>query len=69
MQFADLTDTLFSFQCQPSDDKCHQWDYDFSIETWDDKYLRNLSKPEITYLKENCKRILQVLNNLPRRVK
>jgi hypothetical protein len=59
MQFADLTDTDFSFRCNISDDACDYWDYDFSIERWDDKYSRNLSRMEIKQLRENCKRILE----------
>lgn len=69
MNFTDLTDTLFHFKCQLSEDKCEHWDYDLLVETWDDKYVRNLSRPEILHLRENCNRILQALSQLPRRGK
>jgi hypothetical protein len=67
MKFADLTDTLFSFECESSPDKCDFWDYDFYAKNANDKTIRNLSKPEIVQLRENCKRILQATDNLPRR--
>jgi hypothetical protein len=63
MHFADLTDTDFSFRCEFAGDACDYWDYDFSIEQWDDKYSRNLSRTELAQLRANCKRILQVTEN------
>jgi hypothetical protein len=59
MNFADLTDADYIFNCEFADDACEYWDYDFSIERWDDKYSRNMSKTEIEQLRNNCKKILQ----------
>ena len=59
MNFADLTDTDFSFRCEFAGDACEYWDYDFSVERWDDKYSRNLSWEEIQQLRANCRRILR----------
>lgn len=59
MQFADLTDTDLSFRCDFAGDACDYWDYDFSVERWDDKYSRNLSWEEIQCLRSNCRRILR----------
>jgi len=63
MNFADLTDTDYTFRCEPADDACEYWDYDFSVEEWDDKYMKNLSQKEVLQLRENCKRILQATHN------
>lgn len=63
MMFADLTDTEYDFKCEFSGDACEYWDYDFSVEQWDDQYSRNLSRMEIEQLRENCKRILQATEN------
>lgn len=60
MNFADLTDTDFKFNCEFSGDGCDYWDYDFSITYGDEKYSRDMSSSEIEQLRENCKRILQV---------
>lgn len=62
MNFADLTDTDFTFKCIFAEDSCEYWDYDFSVEKWDDKYSRNLSSREIKRLRENCKRILLAID-------
>jgi hypothetical protein len=59
MMFADLTDAEYCFSCDFAGDACEYWDYDFSVERWDDKYSKNLSRIEIEQLRENCKRILQ----------
>lgn len=64
MNFADLTDTSYIFQCSFSEDACEYWSYDFSVECWDDRYIRNMSRSEINQLRENCKRILQVTDKL-----
>jgi hypothetical protein len=64
MNFADLTDTDFTFQCAVANDKCDHWEYDFSVERWDDKYCRNMSQFEIEQLKANCKGILNAINAL-----
>lgn len=64
MNFADLTDSEFNFQCEFADDICEHWDYDFSVERWDDKYSRNLSRMEIERLRENCKRILNAIDGI-----
>lgn len=59
MNIIDLTDTDFSFLCEFSEDACEYWDYDFSIERWDERYSQSLSQVEIEQLRENCKRILK----------
>lgn len=59
MNFVDLTDGNFTFNCDLAGDACEYWDYDFSIENWDDKYRQSLSRCEIKQLRENCKRILK----------
>lgn len=64
MNFADLTDTDFSFRCDFAGDACEYWDYELSIEQWDDKYSRNLSRVEIETLRENCTRILKATDGL-----
>lgn len=64
MNFVDLTDTEYSFSCDFAGDACEYWDYDFSVERWDDKYMRNLSRSEIEQLRENCKRILQATDDI-----
>lgn len=64
MIFTDLTDTDFSFRCETSDDPCDYWDYDFSIERWDDKYSRNLSIAEVKTLRNNCRKILQATSKI-----
>lgn len=62
MQFADLTDTNFTFSCEFAGDACEYWDYDFYVECFDDKFVKNLSHDDIITLKDNCKRILKALN-------
>lgn len=64
MIFADLTDTDFTFRCDFAGDACEYWDYDFSIERWNDKYSRNLSRMEIDQLRKNCKRILEATEGI-----
>lgn len=59
MNFADLTDTDFTFQCEFSGDACEYWDYDFSIKHLDDRYSKNLSRSEIEQLRDNCQKILK----------
>ena len=59
MNFADLTDTEYFFRCEFAGDACEYWDYDFSVEKWDDKYSRSMSRFEIEQLRENCKKILR----------
>lgn len=59
MNFVDLTDTDFSFRCEFAGDMCEYWDYDFSVERWDDKYTKNLNWEEIQQLRANCRKILQ----------
>ena len=59
MQFADLTDTNFTFTCGHASDACEYWDYDLSIKRGDEKYLRSISCTEIAQLRENCKKILE----------
>lgn len=59
MYLADLTDAEYSFKCEFAGDACEYWDYDFSVERWDDKYSRNLNWEEIQQLRSNCRRILQ----------
>jgi len=58
MNFADLTDTDYTFRCDFAGDACEYWDYDFSVERWDDKYSRNLNWEEIQQLRANCRKIL-----------
>lgn len=63
MNFVDLTDAEYIFNCTTSQEsQC--FDYDFSVERWDDKYHQNLTKNEIEQLKMNCKRILRAINQL-----
>jgi len=64
MTFVDLTDTDYIFDCRLSDDQCEHWDYDFSVERWDDKYIQNISKREVEQLKMNCKRILHAIDQV-----
>jgi hypothetical protein len=64
MNFADLTDTYFQFRCEFAGDACDYWDYDFSMECWDDKYSRNLSGIELDTLRENCQRILKATEGI-----
>ncbi len=64
MNFADLTDTNFTFRCEFAEDACAYWEYDFSIIRYDDSYLRNLSRLELKQLKENCEKILNVINKI-----
>jgi hypothetical protein len=60
MIFTDLTDADYEFRCDFSGDACEYWDYDFTVERWDDKYSKNLSREEIEQLRENCRKILRV---------
>ena len=64
MNFTDLTDTDYTFNCEFAGDACEYWDYDLSVESWDDKYCRSLSRMEIEQLRENCKRILDVTTGI-----
>lgn len=58
MHFADLTDTPFNFQCEFIGHDYKYWQYDFTAQYHDNKFLRNLDKSEIQILRDNCKRIL-----------
>lgn len=64
MNFTDLTDTDYTFNCEFAGDACEYWDYDFHVESWDDKYCRSLSRTEIEQLRDNCKRILEVTTGI-----
>ena len=64
MNFADLTDTDFSFKCNIAQDACEHWDYQLFIDLWDYQYSRNLNRCEIDTLRKNCKRILQATDSL-----
>lgn len=59
MNFTDLTDADYFFKCEHAEDVCEHWKYDFSVEKWDDKYIKNLSWNEIQQLRANCRRILR----------
>lgn len=63
MNFADLTDTDYTFNCDFAGDACEYWDYDLSIRKGDDKYLRSISRTEIEQLRNNCKKILKATDD------
>ena len=64
MNFADLTDTDFMFQCQIAGDRCQHWKYELLVQSYDDKYIRQLSDVEVYQLIKNCKRIIKSVENL-----
>jgi hypothetical protein len=64
MNIIELTEADYSFSCEASVDACEYWDYDFSVEKWDDKFLCTLQQSELKQLRENCKRILQATDAL-----
>lgn len=66
MQFADLTDCNFNFECSFAGDAIEYWDYDFFASVHDEHYHRHLSVTEIEQLRHNCKKILKATDNIVR---
>ena len=63
MNFSDLIDEQYNFECKESEDACEYWDYDFSIKILDERYLMNISPSELNHLRKNCKEILQATDH------
>ena len=58
INLADLSDTHFIFNCQQEIDDREYFDYNLSALFNDYEYNRSMSREDIIYLRENCKRIL-----------
>lgn len=58
VELADLSDTEFDFKCELEKDDINYFDYNLSALVNDYLYNRSMTRTDIKYLRENCKRIL-----------
>ncbi len=58
VDLADLSDTEFDFKCELEKDDNAYFEYNLSALVNDLIYNRSMSRIDIKYLRENCKRIL-----------
>ncbi len=59
VNLADLSDTEFDFKCEFEGDGQEYFDYNLCASVNDYEYNRSMSRIDIEFLRENCKRILE----------
>jgi hypothetical protein len=59
VELADLSDTEFDFKCELEKDDQAYFEYNLSALVNDYEYNRSMTKLDLKYLRENCKRILE----------
>jgi hypothetical protein len=62
MRFADLLDTTIFTTCTLNSDD--HFNYQISLNTFDEQYHLDLTRAEFDLLKNNCQRILDAIKNL-----
>ncbi len=65
MNIGDLIDTNVNFSCNNSEDNCKHWDYRITAHSLSELlWIADVSKEEIEQLRENCKKILLITENI-----
>jgi hypothetical protein len=59
VDLADLSDTKFDFKCELEKDDHNYFDYNLKALVNDYLYNRSMTRTDVKYLRENCKRILK----------
>lgn len=61
----DLSDTDIKFSCDFAGDAFDYWDYTFYAYVGGSKeYMQSMNREDINQLRENCKKILDITNNI-----
>lgn len=65
MNITDLSETIVHFELNATHSECELWDYNFYASLHGEhEYMQSLSKTELFVLRENCKNIIQLTDNL-----